>query len=731
MTDLKSRARLIITRTRTAGRMALSEADGKALLAAYGLSVPRSVILSDINDASDVAGLTPPLAVKVMSQDIVHKSDAGGVALGLDSVEDVRQAVQDMARRPAFRAAKIDGYLVEEMAPAGHELIIGSVSDPRFGPLIMVGLGGIFVEILEDVSFRICPITERDARQMLGELKGKPLVEGARGGDKASLDAIVDCLLKIGGEDGLLMDFGADFAEIDINPLIAGISGAVAVDARFLLAGTTDQPASDNSAPPGEKQSALEFFAPFFMPKTVAVVGASTRTTTIANTFIRRLKAFGYKGKIYPIHPEAAEVEGLSASPALAETPAPVDYAYVAVGAGQIPGLLGAVRGNVKFAQIISSGFGEVEEGRALERELVRQAHTAGCRLVGPNCLGLYSPRGGVTFPMDAPTDTGAVGVISQSGGLGTDIIKRGQWKGVRFSGLVTIGNSADLGPADFLEYFLEDPQTKVIGLYLEDVKDGRRFFELLRRAQAAKPAVLLIGGRSRLGRAAALSHTGALSGDERGWEALARQTGCVRVRTIDEFINVLLAFQFLTPRHDRPTRDVALFGNGGGTGVLAVDTFADLGLEVRPFGSGTRSKLAAMDLPPGTSVTNPIDAPVRTLQERNGEVANEILEIIYNSALPDAVVMHLNLAAFVGRGNTDPVDNLLTAAVNVRRKYPGKAHFVLTLRVDGSAELDDARRTYRGRALEAGIPVYDELLEAGQVLAAMRVFECFRADIS
>ena len=189
---------------------------------------------------------------------------------------------------------------------------------------------------------------------------------------------------------------------------------------------------------------------------------------------------------------------------------------------------MAGANGNLKFAQVISSGFGEVSEGLDLQRDLVTKAHAGGCRVLGPNCLGFYSPRGGVTFPVDAPKEIGTIGVVSQSGGLGTDIIKRGQWRGIRFSGLVTVGNSADLGPVDLLEFYFEDPQTRVVGLYLEDIKQGRRFFNLLRSDKATKPVVILRGGKSSQGRAAALSHTGALAGDERAWEALSRQTGCV-----------------------------------------------------------------------------------------------------------------------------------------------------------------------------------------------------------
>jgi acyl-CoA synthetase (NDP forming) len=214
------------------------------------------------------------------------------------------------------------------------------------------------------------------------------------------------------------------------------------------------------------------------------------------------------------------------------------------------------------------------------------------------------------------------------------------------------------------------------------------------------------------------------MAGDVRAFDALARQTACTLVSTVDEFIDALLAFQFLTLRPANPTRKVVLFGNGGGTSVLATDAFAECGLDVTPFDADTVARLESLQLPPGTSVANPIDAPVATLQEDEGRVANRIFDIVYESAVPDALVMHINLAAFVGRGGGDPVDNLIQAAVRVQQSHPGRAHFVIVLRVDGSPELDERRRRYRAMALGVGIPVYDELLEAAHALRAVRAIE-------
>jgi len=470
----------------------------------------------------------------------------------------------------------------------------------------------------------------------------------------------------------------------------------------------------------------LERYAPLFMPKTVAVVGASSKGNALPNVFIRRIREYGFTGEIYPIHPTAPTIDGLTAYPSLAATPKPVDYAYIAVSGAQIPDMLKVAAGRVRYAQVVSSGFGEVDEGKDLQQRLLEAARAGGMRLLGPNCLGIYTPRGRITFTEISPTEVGTVGVISQSGGLGTDIIRRGLSRGVKFSGLVTVGNCADVTPSDLLEFYLADDQTKVIGFYIETAKDGRHLFEMLRAAKAKKPVVILKGGRTGQGLAAAASHTGSLAGDDRAWIALSRQTGCVLVDTLDQFIDTLLIFQTLTPQPQHPTTRVVLFGNGGGTSVLATDCFARLGLDVAPFAQPALDALAALKLPPGTSITNPVDCPVSTLQQENGSVAEKILDEIYSKGKPEALVMHLNMSAFAGRTPPEVIENVLKAALRVQTHYPGQAHFLLVLRSDGDPELEARKRTFRDSALALGIPVYDEMSNAGQALAALQAHERF-----
>ena len=227
---------MTIEEARRQGRSALDEAAGKALLASFGVSVPKTVVVERLEDVdSALKSLTLPVVVKVVSREILHKSDAGGVQVNLRSAKDVREAIRAMSASPKISAAHVEGWLIEEMAPAGQEIVVGGLRDPDFGPLVMLGLGGIFVEVLGDVAFRICPITRLDAEEMIDELKGAAILQGARGRKPASREAIIDVLLKVGGDNGLLMQHAEDISEADINPLIVTETAAVAVDARFIL----------------------------------------------------------------------------------------------------------------------------------------------------------------------------------------------------------------------------------------------------------------------------------------------------------------------------------------------------------------------------------------------------------------------------------------------------------------------------------------------------------------
>lgn len=213
----------------------LDEPAAKRVLAASGIGVPRGSVFATADGLDQaLAGLRYPLAAKLVSPGAIHKSDIGGVRLNLSTPQAVATAISALDAVAREHSLEVSGFLVEEMA-SGHELVIGAVMDPRFGPVLMLGLGGVFVEVLGDVAFRVCPLDRIDAVQMIDELKGVALLRGARGGVRASQAALIDALLAVGGEHGLVMRLGARLSELDINPLIVDAERAVACDARLVL----------------------------------------------------------------------------------------------------------------------------------------------------------------------------------------------------------------------------------------------------------------------------------------------------------------------------------------------------------------------------------------------------------------------------------------------------------------------------------------------------------------
>jgi acetate---CoA ligase (ADP-forming) len=480
-----------------------------------------------------------------------------------------------------------------------------------------------------------------------------------------------------------------------------------------------------------DRETILARFAPLFLPQSVAVVGASAEGKGPGNNFLRHLRAFGFAGAIYPIHPTASEIEGLPAYRSLGETPTTIDYAYIAVAASRVRDAIAAANGRVRFAQVMSSGFAERADGRQRQDDLLTAARTAGVRLLGPNCMGTHSPRGRLTFVDAGEATPGGIGVLSQSGGLSIDILRRGQVRGLSFSALVTLGNSADVDVCDLLEYMLADSETRVIGIYLEDVGNGRRFFTLLRDAHGAKPVVLLKGGRTQQGQRATASHTGALAGDDRIWSGLARQTGLAMVDTLDEMLDALIAFQALACRTNRPTERMVLFGNGGGTSVLAADCFGRLGFRVDPLDARALAALEHLRLPAGSSIINPIDIPANALRADGSGVVTAILDAVMAHDPPEAIVIHVNIPVVLDYKDSDILENIIRAALQLHSSYAPDVHVLLVLRSDGDPECELRKQRHGLRATQAGIPVFGELIDAAKALAAVRDCEGFRQRLT
>ena len=345
-----------------------------------------------------------------------------------------------------------------------------------------------------------------------------------------------------------------------------------------------------------------------FYPKSIAVIGASSDPEKEKKSgWVGRLLQFGYRGKIYPINPKVDKVLGLEAYPSIGAVPDSIDYVIMVVPRHLAPqSLQECVSKGVRAVHIYTAGFSETgtEEGIRLQGELEKMIRTGETRVIGPNCMGVYCPSGGLSFDIRFPKENGSITFISQTGVGGRRLINLATGRGLRFSKAISYGNAIDLNVTDFLEYAVSDPETELILLYLEGLTDGRRFFTILRECK--KPVVLLKAGLSESGRGAVASHTASLAGSRQVWEALFKQTGAISVDTLEEAVEQLVALQTLPLIKGR---GAGLVGRGGGIGVVAADMCEREGLKVPPLGQETKNQLTKIiSADAGSSIRNPVE---------------------------------------------------------------------------------------------------------------------------
>jgi acyl-CoA synthetase (NDP forming) len=460
------------------------------------------------------------------------------------------------------------------------------------------------------------------------------------------------------------------------------------------------------------KQTILERFRPVFYPTSLAVVGASRA----GGGFLRRILDFGFQGAIYPINPQAQEILGLRAYPRVSAVPDVVEYAIVSVPPHLVPAALeDCAAAGVKAVHIYTSGFGESEEphGMRLQQEVVRIARAGGVRLIGPNCMGIYSPRGRLTYIDGVSPEQGVIAIVSQSGGFATDLARRGQVRGLRYSKIASIGNSCDLTPTDFLEYYAIDPETRLIGMYLEGSEDLPRLFALLEHTVPAKPVVLLKGGRQQEGVRAAARHTGQTAGDYTLWQEMISRTGVVAVDSLEEWLDILVALVMLpSMRGNR----LAIIGPGGGVSVTAVDTCERLGLTVPRLSPATLEALAALKLPAGSVIKNPVDTQVDSLIVDEGRILRRILDTVVGDPQIDAVMLHLNMQnLFMRAEGRRFFPNMIDAIMAVAQG--SQVPLAVVLRSTGEPFMEEIRFREQQRLTAAHIPVF---LTPTQALAAM-----------
>ena len=470
-----------------------------------------------------------------------------------------------------------------------------------------------------------------------------------------------------------------------------------------------------------------------FYPRSVAVVGASANPVGWGGTgFVTRLRKVGFPGGLYPVNPKATEVQGLKAYPDVKSIPETVDLVIVAVPALRVPGVLeDCVAAGVKNVHIFSSGFSETreEEGRQLEERITRIIQQGGLRVVGPNCMGIYVPASKLTAWGAEPLGSGPVAFLSQSGGHAEMLSRYAQGLGLRFSKVISFGNARGLQALDFLEYLAKDPETRFITVYLEGIKNGNKVTQLVKAINRTKPVIVWKGGLTESGSRAVASHTGSLAGEERVWGAFFNQTGAVRVNSLEEIVDVVMAFQYLAPPRGRRA---LLLGGGGGNSVALADICSREGLEVPHLSDETRKKLADSIPLAGNSIRNPLDIwPVQEsvdLLRRSVEiaVADPAIDLVivdrhagdsdddYPDFMPDRKQRQQEINDFIidfARSNT--CNKPMVVATNILDPNP-----------DSIAAAASMRRDF---AL-AGVPAYAVQANAARALARFIKYHEFQA---
>lgn len=470
-------------------------------------------------------------------------------------------------------------------------------------------------------------------------------------------------------------------------------------------------------------------FEEAFNPRAVAIVGVSRSDRQrhpggTGLSFLRRLRQLGFEGRIYPVNPNASEIEGTKVYPSVTAIPEPLDLVMVTVPAAFVPQVLeDCVAAKALNVHICTSGFGETgeEEGKRLESRMRDIALMGGLRVIGPNCMGLQVPSVRMGTMDDLPLVQGPVAFISQSGGHAHTYLEHGPTLGVGFSKVISYGNALVLDAPDFLEYFATDPETRIVCMYIEGIRDGARLTRLVRELNPTKPVVVLKGGLTNSGARAASSHTGSLAGDRQTWDAFFKQTGAIRVGSIEEMAEVTMALLRLGALAGKR---VAVLGGGGGNSVATGDVCAEEGLDVPLLSPETHTKLMESFSLVNQSVTNPLDAPSLF---RDVSLLHRAIELLAADSLVDVVIVSLNivLSRMVSAKTMGEIEKCIS---DLSMDNPRGKPIVVALQARG--RIEEAER-YAQKLREDGITAYSSLQSTCRALSRLADYYEFIGEVS
>ena len=581
------------------GRSALDPLESQRVASAYGITTPSQALAATAAEAAEVAtAIGWPVVMKIVSPDLLHKTDVGGVLTGVADANAASAGFDTLMQRAKAHEsdAQIDGVLIQAEVTAGLEVIVGALTDPVFGKLVAFGLGGTLVEVIRDVTFRLAPTSADEARAMLDDISAAAVLDGVRGAPPANRAALATLIENV---SRLVSDF-PQISELDLNPVIVDADSAMAADVRILV----DFEATE-APKPLSSEEILPTMQRIMQPDGVAVIGASAEDGKIGNSVMKNLIDGGYEGGLYPIHPKATEILGHRCYASVTDVPDNIDIAIFCIPARFVAGVLAEVGSKqIAGAILIPSGFAEVGEIE-LQDEVVTAARDNNVRLMGPNIYGFYYTHKNLCATFCTPyTERGKVALSSQSGGVGMAIVGFSRSAKMGVSAIVGLGNKADIDEDDLLTFFDADPNTEVIAMHVEDLKDGRAFAEAAKRVVPKKPVVMLKAGRTTAGARAANSHTGALAGDDKVYDAILKECGVIRAHTLNDMLEFARGLAVLpTPKGE----NVLILTGAGGSGVLLSDACADNGLTLMSMPEDLDAAFKAY-IPPFGASGNPVD---------------------------------------------------------------------------------------------------------------------------
>ena len=599
MTHSKNAVRKILDQAKAQARKALTAPEARNVCEAYGITIPKEGVAKTAEEAGRLAAeIGFPVVMKIVSPQILHKTEAGGVIVGVKSVEQATRGYATIIgnARQYDANAEILGVQVQQMLVGGQEVIIGAVTDPAFGKLVAFGLGGILVEVLKDITFRLAPASEEDALSMLDGIAAAEILRGVRGAKPVERAALANMIERV---SALVADF-PEISEMDLNPVFASEHGATAADVRIVL---DFNPQAVRYRP--SQELIVAQMNRIMKPDAVAVIGASPESGKIGNSVMKNLINGGYQGAIYPIHPSADVIMGKKAYKSVKDVPGDIDIAVFAIPAKFVAQALVEVgEKKIAGAVLIPSGFAETGNV-AGQAELVEIGRKYGVRLMGPNIYGFYyTPKNLCATFCTAYDVKGKAALSSQSGGIGMAIIGFSRSAKMGVSAIVGLGNKSDIDEDDLLTFFEQDDNTQIIAQHCEDLKDGRAFAEVAKRVSKKKPVVVLKAGRTSMGARAASSHTGALAGNDKIYEDIFKQSGVIRARSLRDLLEFARGIPVLpTPKGN----NVVIITGAGGSGVLLSDACVDNGLSLMAMPPDLDAAFRKF-IPPFGAAGNPVD---------------------------------------------------------------------------------------------------------------------------